>query len=219
MRWADTTSTNMETAMPGHRAPGVLRLDDSKEQIALTDKMQMFVSEYVLDFNPVRAAKEAGYKNSSMAGARLLKDRRVQRVINRLVKPMLDEARLNQKEIYNQLARFTFYNIAQYYDEEGNLTLSPSELPEEIQQCITSIQSDHRYDKEGNIISTKMKISLVDKVASLRMVMEAMKFLVQEHHHTFDWAGLYEAMEKQQPPTIEGEFKRISLEMTNAETS
>ena len=64
-----------------------------------------------------------------------------------------------------------------------------------------------------------MKISLVDKVASLRMAMEAMKFLVQEHHHTFDWSGLYEAMENQQPPTIEGEFKRIKSEMTNAETS
>ena len=182
------------------------------------ERNQRFAAKYVEDFNAVAAARHVGLIDDSK-GWLMLKQSDVQKRIKQLLKPIEKEKKLNQESIYSQLSNFLFYDIAQYYDEDGNLTCAPADLPPELRQCIVGVETIRRYDKKGNHISTKRIIKLVDKIAPLKMAMEAMKLLTQEHHHTFDWGNLYEEAEKNGIDTIEGEFKQITSEILDAHAS
>ena len=188
----------------------------------LPDRMRVFCIEYAVDLDGKRAAIEAGYKSPAVMANRLLKNDKVKSAISKLVEPAIIEAQLDATNILTQLQRFAFHNVVPYLDSEGNLRVPPNELPEDIQQCITGIDTTHNYDKDGNLLGTKFKIQLVNKLTAVFKAMDYLKLTApQEHIHKFDWESFYNSGKTTEPSVIETTMKELdgtpipSIEGTN----
>lgn len=173
----------------------------------LSPKMQLFVHEYVQDFNASRAAKEAGYSSSGQIGASLLNKPAIQKALRHLMKPILKQAKITQENTWQQAYNFLFYDIAQYYDEDGNLTCAIQDLPPELRQCITGVEVTPHYDREGNLLKRTTRLRLVEKTSVLNLVMKALQLVKEEHKHTFSIEMLYK--EAAEPITVEAVLNQL----------
>lgn len=166
----------------------------------LTDKESIFVTEYPLDLNPVRAAKEAGYANPSVAACILMKKEKIQKALCKRIGPYLADSGLTQEKVLVQLYRFFFRNLLPYLNEDGSLKCSLAELPEDIQQCVEEIKVKRRkrYDKEGDLIGIEEDITLgfVRKSAVLEPIMKYLGMLqpdvtqINQQFNNFPWHDL-----------------------------
>lgn len=179
----------------------------------LDPKYQIFVKEYIIDFDGKRAATEAGYKssNAKQMAYRLLANPKICRAIAEAVRPVLQEAELTTEKVLHQLHNFLFYDITPYIDGDGRLLVKPSELPEAIRQSIQAIEGDESCDKEGNVVKTRLKIRLVPKEGALKLAMQYLKLtdvdtnVVQQNFFTQFFQQAQEAVDKQKqfPVTVE----------------
>ncbi len=90
----------------------------NNEKAKLTAKQQLFVDEYMTDFNATRAAKAAGYSEATAysQGQRLLKNVEVQEEINKRCTELTAEFPLLRKKIVEKLQRVAFSDIADYLE-------------------------------------------------------------------------------------------------------
>ena len=91
----------------------------------MTGKQQIFIQEYLIDFNATRAAKSAGYseKTAYSQGQRLLKNVEVQNKIKSLMEGRISEL-IATKEQRQQFWTETMYNA----EEDMKNRLRASEL-------------------------------------------------------------------------------------------
>ena len=91
----------------------------------MTGKQQIFIQEYLIDFNATRAAKSAGYseKTAYSQGQRLLKNFEVQNKIKSLMEGRISEL-IATKEQRQQFWTETMYNA----EEDMKNRLRASEL-------------------------------------------------------------------------------------------
>jgi hypothetical protein len=182
----------------------------------LTDKQRVFVLEYAAELNSTRAAREAGYRNPNVMGAKLLKAPKIQRAIRALLKPKLDEIGLTVENVLRQLSRFLFRNIAPFCDADGYLACSPKDLPDDIQQCIDSWEVERDYHKDGELLSEKIRVHCVSKVGALTLAMKYLKLLPpnqtnsQVNVNGFDWKAFYAEAQEPVVDTIDLRLKEIA---------
>lgn len=179
----------------------------------LDPSAQIFVKEYIIDFNGYRAAVEAGYKATSAKARsqRLLANPIICRAIAEAVRPSLQEAELTVRGVLHQLHNFLFYDITPYIAKDGTLLVEPKDLPEAIRQSIQAIEGDETCDRDGNVVKTKLKIRLVPKEGALKLAMQYLKLtdadqtVVQQNFFTQFFQQAQEAVDKQKqlPVTIE----------------
>lgn len=180
----------------------------------LNDAQIVFVTEYCLDFNALRAAKEAGYSEAVATSTRLLRQPKIKRAINALVQPRLREADLTAENLLRQLRSYVFSNIIPYLDQDGRLICPPQELPVNVQECIESYEVDIKTDKEGCEIGRKYKVKLVDKMASLELAMKYLNmFAPQEVRIGFDWESFARYAQNGHPDQVEAELLRLESEV------
>lgn len=84
----------------------------------LTDKMRLFVMEYLRDFNATRAAIAVGYskKTAYSIGWELLRKPEVQAELSRLKKLMADELGLDIKRVIAEYMKIAFADITDYIE-------------------------------------------------------------------------------------------------------
>ena len=105
----------------------------------LTDRQKVFVSEYVIDLNASRAAKEAGYKSTNgVKGAQLVKSPKIAAAIKEALEPSLRACEITKDSVLEQLRNFLFRDIIHFLDDDGYLTKHPASIPPEARQCIDS---------------------------------------------------------------------------------
>lgn len=91
--------------------------------MALTDKQQMFVREYLIDLNATQAAIRAGYsaRTAKQQGARLLTNVDVSTALMAAKAERSEKTKVDAEWVLTRLASDATADLAELYDAEGNL--------------------------------------------------------------------------------------------------
>jgi phage terminase small subunit len=114
----------------------------SDEPRKLTPKQEQFCQLYTVYWNATRAAKEANYSEKSAArlGHELVNNPLVQKRIAELKEHALNEIGINRERILAEYSRLAFYDLADAYDEIGQLK-PIKEMPEDIRRAVVKVKS------------------------------------------------------------------------------
>lgn len=153
--------------------------------MALTEKQERFVEEYLVDLNATQAAIRANYseKTAYSQGQRLLKNVEVQEAIQTAVKKRSERTEITQDMVLKELASVAFANGTDFarvvvreepvhvVDEDGQL-----------QQVVKKVQKVELFDtekvdekKRAAIASIKegkygIEVSSYDKIRALELI-------------------------------------------------
>ena len=93
----------------------------SRSQDALNDQQQLFVLEYLVDFNATKAAIRAGYSKRSAGsiGHELLKKPEIQSAVSEAVKERTERTQIDADWVLRRLAADLTADIADLFDDKG----------------------------------------------------------------------------------------------------
>lgn len=188
----------------------------------LTPKQQVFVKEYIVDFNATRAALETGAKHGSaqVIGCKMLANPKVGKAIAESLRPMMQEAEMTAEKLVKQLHNFLFYDITPYISQDGSLKVDPKDLPESIRQSIVAIEGDEKFSRDGELLSSRTRIRLVNKDSALKLAMQYLRMLepdtqvLKQDFFTIFYQQAEQGVQSGVSPTIvNGNGKVISQEV------
>lgn len=141
----------------------------------LTAKQERFCQEYLKDFNATKAAERAGYskKTAASIGNENLRKPQIQTRISGKQSARAKRLDISKDRVVQEIAKIAFADIGLVceWNEEGKLTLiEKSEMDPQGIAALQSIESIDSYDKDGNILSTKNKFRLHDKIKALELL-------------------------------------------------
>lgn len=141
------------------------------DEKGLTKKQQVFVHEYLKDFNATRAAKSAGYSDKT-AGA--IGTENLQKpLIKEAIKIGLNDRIMSEEEVKTRLADIARGNITDLMDvstmgftvnltttdEQGNRILKPeAKLIKKIKQKVTTYMAKNESGDDREIIETEIEL-------------------------------------------------------------
>jgi phage terminase small subunit len=155
-------------------------------------RYEKFAREWVIDHNGTRAAIAAGYseKGAHVRGTELLKNRKVQRLIDALNTKRYSKLEVTAEKITEELARLGFSNMLDYVDGSGHLDLST--LTRDQAAAIQEIREDTTGgsgDGERKLVlRTTFKLS--DKLKALQLLGQTRGMFQEKVEHTADDALL-----------------------------
>lgn len=88
--------------------------------MALNQKQERFVAEYLIDMNATQSAIRAGYskKTADVQGARLLTNAKVQEALQEAIKKRSERTEITQDQVLHELAKIGLKDAADYTDAE-----------------------------------------------------------------------------------------------------
>lgn len=153
----------------------------------LNDQQQKFCDQYLIDFNGTQAAIRVGYskKTASSIAHELLKKPEIQAYLQSKKKKATKKAELSQKRVLLELARISFSDIRNYFNEDG----TPKKISELTDEAAAALASSDIEIRAGRIVKGKAqepsvtinRLKLWDKMKALEML--------AKHYHIFDEIG------------------------------
>jgi phage terminase small subunit len=131
-------------------------------RVALSDKHQRFVAEYLVDLNATQAAIRAGYSEATakQQGSRLLTNADVQAAIRDGQAALGEQTGISQVMVLERLATIAFSELGNFVSWSGRtVTLKPSEELEST-AAVASISGD----------GEKAQIKLHDSIRALELL-------------------------------------------------
>lgn len=156
----------------------------TKPDGSLTDREQLFVAEYLIDFNGTKSAIRAGYSPNSAAvtASQLLRKPNIKAEMDRQYSKIYDSLSTRARRVIEELVRISFSDVRELFDEKGNLLPIP-DLPDSIAPAISSVEVVKRYsDEETSEYVTKIR--LWDKTKALQMLGKHLGILRDIVEHT-----------------------------------
>jgi phage terminase small subunit len=146
----------------------------------LTDKQARFCEEYLKDLNSTKAALRSGYsaKTCRAIGCENLTKPIIQERIRKKIKQISEDNEITVERIVKEIASAAFSNVADLFDESGNLK-DMKELEREVAAAISSIDISEISTAQGEI-GTTTKIRLWDKLKALEMLARYMRIFEGE---------------------------------------
>lgn len=141
----------------------------------LTPKQAQFVHEYLIDLNATQAAIRAGYskRTAHAQGPRLLENVEVERAINTALAERAAETKIDAAWVLKRLAAEAEADIADLYDDDGNL-LPVKQWPLIWRQgLVQGIEVEELFDGRGadrEQIGTVRKIKLDNRVKRIELI-------------------------------------------------
>lgn len=88
--------------------------------MALTDKQQAFVAEYLIDFNATKAADRAGYskKTAGKQGTQLLAKSSISEAIEEAKKARQRRTEITQDKVIEEIAKYAFKEASDAPDSD-----------------------------------------------------------------------------------------------------
>lgn len=159
----------------------------SKGALQCTDKEMVFVGEYWSEIdlgdssflNGKKAALRAGYRGKN-AATQLLAKPRVVAALGKELRRRLNRLELKADDLLRHFATALYLPAGDLfeYDEEGFLvTADIKKLPIEIQRCITEVDLERFYGKDGKVSRTKTKVKTIDKGMLMRLGFQYLKLV------------------------------------------
>ena len=138
-------------------------------QKELKAKHKIFISEYLIDFNGTRAAREAGYeeKNASSEAHNLLRKPKIAAKIKKAMAKRFEDNEKKSKKVIEQLSKIAFAKMGHVasWDEDGLVFINSNFIETDAVQEV-----QFNWTKAG----PKKKIKLYDKVKALAALGEAL---------------------------------------------
>jgi phage terminase small subunit len=140
----------------------------------LTKIEQLFISEYLRDFDQFNAALRAGYKNGSQA-YEVMKRPRVQDAIQNAFNARLEANRITSERVLKEVALLAFSDLTEFFEDFGkgrSLQIRPKEaLSEEQRRMMSSISES----VSGSTRTLKFKVH--DKMRALHLLCDNLGLL------------------------------------------
>lgn len=138
------------------------------EGIKLTPRQQLFVLEYLKDFQPARAALAAGYsgKYISQTAHSTLQKPNVRAAIKEQMEARCNRSMITADTVIQELARVGFCDPGEFYDDEGDLKDIKS-LPPSMRRAIKEVTTNVIVDRHGERHIIVKNIKLHSKVRAL----------------------------------------------------
>lgn len=136
--------------------------------MALTDKQQRFVEEYMVDLNATQAAIRAGYSYDtarSIASENLSKPD-IQEAIQLKRKAITESTGITAERVLNEYAKIAFSDIRNVLTVDGGLKDS-SEWDDDTASAVSMVKSMEVTSPEGEKLGTNREVKLYDKLRAL----------------------------------------------------
>lgn len=132
----------------------------------LTEKQRLFVLEYLVELNATRAAKKAGYPKPEQQGHRLLKNVKVQQLIQKEQEARGKRLQITADMVLAELAKIGFADISNYmsWNDSGVNLKDSNELSSTHTGAVQEV-SYHFGENSGNV-----KLKLHDKAKALEKI-------------------------------------------------
>lgn len=136
--------------------------------MALTDKQQRFVEEYMVDLNATQAAIRAGYSRDTAAeiGFENLRKPQISEAIQKSKKELSEQTGVSAQRIIEEYAKIAFSDVRNILTVDGGLKDS-SEWDDDAAGAVSSIKSFEVTSAEGEILGTNREVKLYDKLRAL----------------------------------------------------
>lgn len=140
--------------------------------MALNHRRKLFCEEYMKDLNGKQAAIRAGYsvKTANEQAARLVHIPEVKEYIQVLRNEISERNKVDVDELVGILANIARCDIAEYYDDEGNLR-DIEDIPKEHRAALDSIDVSDVYEGRVKIGETK-RVRFVNRLTAIELLMK-----------------------------------------------
>ena len=148
----------------------------------LSSKQSLFVYEYMVDGNATRAAIAAGYaeKSAAVTGSQLIRNAKVSAEIARRRKEVLNPLAVTFERVVKELARLSFVDPAEFYNENGDLKLI-HEMPEDVRRALCGMETELRGVGDENALPVIVKkLKWHDKRTALDSLAKLSGFVVDK---------------------------------------
>lgn len=154
--------------------------------MALTEREQRFIDEYLIDANATQAAIRAGYAQNSAQeqSSRLLSNAIVKREVAVRQLALRAKARIRQEDVIREVARLAFSDIrgvAEFGGDFGVRFYESSELSEDAARSISEVSSETTFrpgpNKNESLAVTKRRIKLHPKMPALELLSKLLGFM------------------------------------------
>lgn len=128
----------------------------------LLEMEELFVSEYVKDFNATQAAIRAGYakRTAKQQGHKLLRRPEVAEAIGRLTNRVLARNEVNASRVVAWLLERAELDAGEMFGEDGEL-LPVKAMPEHVRRCVES----YEMTKFGPKVKLQPRQGAIDALA------------------------------------------------------
>lgn len=139
--------------------------------MALNDKQQRFVDEYLKDLNATQAAIRAGYsaKTAYAIAEKLLRKVEIQQAIQKAMKARSDRTEITQDRVLQELARLAFFDARKMFNGDGS-PKAIHELDDDTAAAIIGLDVVDVGNSEIGI-GQVLKYKVADKGAALTNAM------------------------------------------------
>lgn len=117
--------------------------------MALTNKQQIFINEYVKCWNATEAAKRAGYSPNGNSHRQIGTENLSKPVIQEAIQIKLKESSMSADEVLQRLARFARGNIKNVADISSSIDLTA--LDDDVSLTIKKFKRRITHNKNGDM--------------------------------------------------------------------
>ena len=145
----------------------------------LTTKQNVFVSEYLIDFNGTQAYIRAGYspKRAEVAASRLLTNVKIQVAIQEAMKAREVRTGVTMDKVLEFWADLAFTPMDEIFDSGPDGTLIPKsfdEMTDRAKRCVSELKA--QFDKDGAGWQT---IKRIDQLKASEMIAKHLGMFVE----------------------------------------
>lgn len=143
----------------------------------MTNKQKRFCEEYVIDSNGTQAAIRAGYSPDTAysIGSENLKKPEIISEVEKLQAEISERNKITVDELVQTLAKLVRFDIADLYDESGNLK-NIHEIDRDARLSLEGVETDTRisFGKEGEDIgrTDTKKVKLSNRKQAIDMLLK-----------------------------------------------
>ena len=158
--------------------------------MALNPKQECFCVEYVVDFNATKAAKRAGYAESSAHSQAhdLLKKPEVKARIQEHIKERFEAANISVERVLTEIALMGHANMVDYTRvlPDGTAVVDLSDLTRDQFAAIQEVVVDEYMEGRGEDAREvkKVKVKLADKKGNLELLGRYLKMFTDRVEHS-----------------------------------
>lgn len=135
--------------------------------MALTDKQQRFVEEYMVDLNATQAAIRSGYSvdTARSLGSENLSKPDIQEAIQKRKLELSESTGITAERILKEYAKIAFSDVRELYSVDNDL-LDVRQMDDNIAGAVMSVEVDV-MSSQGMAIGETKKVKLYNKLNAL----------------------------------------------------
>lgn len=160
--------------------------------MALSEKRQRFVDEYLVDLNGARAARSAGYseRTANRIASTLLSKVDIQQAIEAGRARTAQVLELRREDVLRQLQRIGFSDPRKFFDEQGRV-LPITNLDDDTAAALQSFEVEMRQLDGADMPAVPvLKVRFSDRKAALDAILKAQGWnSAEKYEHTGKGGG------------------------------